>query len=187
MDIAASSTTDVVADLRLGSREAIDRLIPLLYNELRQIAHRHLASRRDGATLNTTALVNEAYLKLVDQSRAQWNDRVHFLALAAVAMRHILTDRAKARSSLKRGGDHVRVTFDESTIGVDDAPDALLQITDALDRVATIDERLARVVEYRFFGGLSNEEIAAALGITERTVERDWIKARMLLREILEA
>src|SRR5215218_8747479 len=104
---------DVVDELRLGSREAIDRLIPLLYGELRQIAHRHLSTRRDGATLNTTALVNEAYLKLVDQSRAQWNDRVHFLALAAVAMKQILMDRAKARASLKRGGNRTRVTLDD--------------------------------------------------------------------------
>ena len=178
---------DVVGDLRLGSRESIDRLVPLVYKELRQIAHRHLSSRGDGATLNTTALVNEAYLKLVDQSRAHWNDRVHFLAVAALAMRHILTDRAKARRSLKRGGDRHRVTLDDSTMAADDAPDALLQITDALDRVAIIDARLARVVEYRFFGGLSNEEIATVLGITERTVERDWIKARMLLREMLAA
>lgn len=183
----AANSIDIVDDLRLGSREAIDRLVPLLYDELRQIAHRHLSARRDGATLDTTALVNEAYLKLVDQSRAQWNDRVHFLALAAVAMKHILTDRAKARASLKRGGDRVRVTLDDETLRVDDAPDALLQITEALDRVAVIDPRLARVVDYRFFGGLSSEEIAAALGITERTVERDWIKARMLLREMLQA
>ncbi len=183
----APNPIDVVGDLRLGSRDAIDRLVPLLYDELRQIAHRHLSTRRDGATLNTTALVNEAYLKLVDQSRAQWNDRVHFLALAAVAMRHILIDRAKARTSLKRGGDNVRITLDENTIAAEEAPDALLQISDALDRVAMIDARLARVVEYRFFGGLSNEEIAAALDVTERTVERDWIKARMLLREMLEA
>lgn len=183
----AANSTDFVDDLRLGSRAAIDWLVPLLYNELRQIAHRHLSARRDGATLNTTALVNESYLKLVDQSRAQWNDRVHFLALAAVAMKHILTDRAKARASLKRGGDRIRVTLDDETLRVDDAPDALLQITEALDRVAVIDARLARVVDYRFFGGLSNEEIAAALGITERTVERDWIKARMLLREMLQA
>lgn len=102
-------------------------------------------------------------------------------------MRHILTDRAKARRSLKRGGDRLRATLDDGTMAADDAPDALLQITDALDRVALIDARLARVVEYRFFGGLSNEEIATVLGITERTVERDWIKARMLLREMLAA
>lgn len=118
---------DVVGNLRLGNRKAIDRLVPLVYNELRQIAHRHLASRSDGATLDTTALVNEAYLKLVDQSRARWNDRVHFLAVAALAMRHILTDRAKARGSLKRGGDRRRVTLGDSTIAADDAPDALLR------------------------------------------------------------
>lgn len=176
---------DVLGDVRAASRESIDQLVPMLYSELRQIAHRHLTARGGGATLNTTALVNEAYLKLVDQSRAEWNDRVHFLALAAVAMRHILIDRAKARMSLKRGGDRQLVTLDENTISVADAPDALLQITDALDRVALIDARLARIVEYRFFGGLSNEEIAAAVGVTKRTVERDWIKARMLLREML--
>lgn len=176
---------DVLGDVRAASRESIDQLVPMLYSELRQIAHRHLTARGGGATLNTTALVNEAYLKLVDQSRAEWSDRVHFLALAAVAMRHILIDRAKARMSLKRGGDRQLVTLDENTISVADAPDALLQITDALDRVALIDARLARIVEYRFFGGLSNEEIAAAVGVTERTVERDWIKARMLLREML--
>lgn len=182
-----ANQTDIVNDLRLGSREAIDRLIPLLYSELRQIAHRHLSARRDGATLNTTALVNEAYLKLVDQSRAQWNDRVHFLALAALAMKQILMDRAKARASLKRGGNRIRVTLDDEMLHVDEMPDALLQITDAIDRVAAIDARLARIVDYRFFGGLANQEIAAALGITERTVERDWIKARMLLREMLAA
>ncbi len=182
-----ANQVDVTGELRIGSREAIDRLVPLVYRELREIAHRHLMQRRDGATLDTSALVNEAYLKLAGQSHVQLNNRVHFLSVAAVAMRHILTDRAKARRSIKRGGDRCRVTLDESTISVDDAPDALLQITDALDRVEMIDPRLARIVEYRFFGGLTNEEIAAALGITERTVERDWIKARMLLREMLAA
>lgn len=169
------------------SGETIDQLVPLLYGELREIAHRHLAARRNGATLDTTALVNEAYLKLVDQSRAEWNDRVHFLGLAALAMRHILIDRAKARKSAKRGGKQFRVTLDESVLGVHDAPDALLQITDALDRLAVIDARLARIVEYRFFGGMTNAEIGSALDIAERTVERDWIKARMLLREMLAA
>lgn len=183
----ATNPIEVPGDPGVGNREALNRLVPLVYNELRQIAHRHLSARRDGATLNTSELVNEAYLKLVDQSPSQWSDRGHFLALATLAMRHILTDRAKARMSLKRGGDRCRITLDENTISADDAPDALLQITDALDRVAAIDARLARIVEYRFFGGLSNEEIAEALGINERTVERDWIKARMLLREMLAA
>lgn len=182
-----ANSIDFPGALREGNQEAVDRLVPLVYNELRQIAHRHLSSRRDGATMNTTALVHEAYLKLVDQSRAQWNDRAHFLAVAALAMRHILVDRAKARVSAKRGGEHRRVTLDDCTIATDDAPDAVLQITDAIDRVAAIDARLARVVDYRFFGGLSNEEIGIVLGVTERTVERDWIKARMLLREMLAA
>ncbi|HUQ20595.1 MAG TPA: ECF-type sigma factor [Gemmatimonadaceae bacterium] len=186
MEIAANKI-DILTDLRAGSREAIDRLIPLLYDELRQIAHRHLSARQGGATLDTTALVNEAYLKLVDQSHAQWNDRVHFLAVAAIAMKQILMDRAKARASLKRGGDQTRVTLDDERIRVEELPDTLLQITDALDRVASIDPRLARMVDLRFFGGLTNQEISAALGITEKTVERDWIKARMLLREMLAA
>jgi RNA polymerase sigma factor (TIGR02999 family) len=172
-------------DLPISSREQIDELVPLLYQELREIAHRHLAGRRNGATLNTTALINEAYLKLVDQAHAKWNDRAHFLGVAALAMRHILVDRAKARMSGKRGGGQFRVTLDDNVLGAQDAPDALLQITDSLDRLAVIDARLSRIVEYRFFGGLTNAEIATVLGITERTVERDWIKARMLLRELL--
>ncbi|MGK2962950.1 MAG: ECF-type sigma factor [Gemmatimonadaceae bacterium] len=178
---------EIPPDASFGDRESIDRLVPLLYDELCEIAHRHLSRHPDGGTLNTAALVNEAYLKLVDQSQARWNDRVHFLAVAALAMRHILTDRARARASIKRWGDRHRVTLDDNVIGLDHAPDALLQISDALDRVAKIDARLARVVEYRFFGGMSNDEIARALGIAERTVERDWVKARMLLREMLEA
>jgi RNA polymerase sigma factor (TIGR02999 family) len=177
--------TDFVEALRAGSREAVDVMVPLLYDELRQIAHRHLSGGRKDATLNTTALVNEAYLKLVDQSRAEWTDRVHFLAIAAIAMRHILIDRAKAMHAAKRGGERHRVTLDEENIAAADAPDALLEISDAIDRLSAIDGRLAKIVEYRFFGGLSSAEIAAALDITERTVERDWTKARMLLREML--
>ena len=115
---AESPFTDVLDDLRSGRREALDRLIPQLYGELREIAHRNLNGRRDGATLATTELVNEAYLKLVDQSRAEWNDRAHFLALAAVAMRHILADRAKARTALKRGGIERPVTLEEDAIGI---------------------------------------------------------------------
>ena len=173
---------DLLGELRSGRQDSIDRLVVVLYEELREIAHRHLGSRRNGSSLVTTALVNEAYLKLVDQSRAQWNDRAHFLALAAVAMRHILTDRARARVALKRGGVQRQVTLDDEALTVDHQPEAMLQLDDALERLALVDRRLARVVECRFFAGLSHEEIAEALGVTVRTVERDWAKARMLLR-----
>ena len=108
---------DLLGELRSGRQDSIDRLVVILYEELREIAHRHLGSRRNGSSLVTTALVNEAYLKLVDQSRAQWNDRAHFLALAAVAMRHILTDRARARVALKRGGVQRQVTLDDDVMG----------------------------------------------------------------------
>ncbi len=179
--------TDIQKQPGLNSGESINELMPLLYDELRQIAHRHLSARRAGATLNTTALIHEAYLRLADQSQPQWQNRVHFLGVAALAMRHILVDRARARMSAKRGGSKFRVTLDEKVLSDDDAPDGLLQITDALDKLAMIDARLSRVVEYRFFGGLTSAEIAELLGVTERTVERDWIKARMLLRELLAA
>ena len=178
---------DVLDALRSGHREALDGLTAVLYDELREIAHRHRARQGNEASLVTTALVHEAYLKLVDQSRARWNDRAHFLALAAVAMRHILTDRARSRLAAKRGGEQELVTFDDETVASDDRPGALLQIHEALDRLADLDARLAHVVEYRFFGGLTHEEIAAALGVTVRTVERDWAKARVLLRDLVVA
>jgi RNA polymerase sigma factor (TIGR02999 family) len=174
-----------LAGLRSGNREALDQMVGGLYDELREIAHRHLATKDDGGTLVTTALVHEAYLKLANQSRAHCNDRAHFLALAAVAMPHILADRAKARVALKRGGAEQPITLDEDAIAHDDRPSAIVQLDEALDRLALVDARLAHVVECRFFGGLTNEEIAATLGVTARTVERDWVKARMLLREVL--
>ena len=178
---------DVLTELRSGKHGALDQLIPLLYNELRAIAHRQLALRAPGGTLSTTALVHEAYLKLVDQSHADWRDRAHFLAVASLAMRHVLVDRAKARSAQKRGGDRRRITLDDSHIAVDDQPDALLQLDEAMIWLAQLEPRLARVVECRFFGGLTEEEIAEALGVTVRTVQRDWAKARMLLQRQLEA
>lgn len=180
----AETHDDILDRLRSGNRAALDEITSLLYNELREIAHRQNAARRDD-TLTTTALVHEAYLKLVDQSRARWNDRAHFLALAAVAMRHILTDRARARLTAKRGGAHEVVTLDDETVASDERPGPLLQIHEALDRLAVIDERLARIVEYRFFGGLTNEEIGTVLGVAVRTVERDGSKARVLLQDLL--
>ena len=180
---------EILAALRGGHQESLDSLVQLLYQELRTIAHRHLAKRRrggEGGTLATTALVHEVYIKLVDQTRAEWSDRAHFLALAAVAMRHILIDQAKAKMTSKRGGSRQPVTLDDAAVAAaDDSPEALLSINDALDRLAAIDRRLAQVVECRFFGGLSDEETAVALGVTKRTVQRDWVKARMLLRRSL--
>ena len=181
-DATRRDVGDTLEDLRSGGRDALDRVTARLYDELREIAHRHGARRDAAETLATTALVHEVYLKLVGQSRAQWNDRAHFLAVAAVAMRHILADRAKARVRLKRGGLQHAVTLDEDNVGVVDDALALLEMDEALDRLAEVDPRLARVVECRFFGSLTNEEIAEALGVTVRTVERDWAKARMLLR-----
>ena len=169
-----------------GGHAAVDDLLPLVYQQLRRIAHRELGRLPRGGTLETGELVHEAYLKLAAARGAPMPDQSRFLALASVAMRHVIMDRAKARRRLKRGGAQGRVTFDEDRIAVEDRSEVLLQLDEALDRLAELEPRLARVVECRFFGGLSEEEIAAALGITVRTVQRDWAKARMLLRRELD-
>ena len=171
--------------LRSGRRESLDSLMPIVYEHLRAVARHHLAVRNDGGTLSTTGLVHEAYLKLVGQSRIAWSDRAHFFALASVAMRHVLVDRARARLAHKRDGVMFRVTLDDNRVADESQPEALLEINDAVDRLAEVEPRLAQVVECRFFGGLSEEETATALGITTRTVQRDWVKARMLLRRAL--
>jgi RNA polymerase sigma factor (TIGR02999 family) len=175
---------EVTPDLRSGRRDTLDRLMPIVYEHLRVIARHQLAGREGGGTLSTTGLVHEAYLKL-DQSSAAWSDRGHFFALASVAMRHVLVDRAKARVAQKREGALHRVTLDEEQVAGDDQPEVMLDINDAVDRLAEVEPRLARVVECRFFGGLSEVETAEALGVTARTVQRDWAKARMLLRRAL--
>lgn len=184
--MAVTVDLEALADLgRSGGREALDQLLPGVYRELCAIAHRRLIAGPPGASLSTSDLVHEAYLKLVDQPNAKWEDRAHFFALASVAMRHILVDRAKARTALKRGGPRRSITLDEDVIAVADQAEALLDINEALDGLAETDARLARVVECRFFGGMSEEEIAEAFGVTVRTVQRDWAKARMLLRRAL--
>lgn len=174
-----------VVELRDGRRDTLDRLMPQLYEELHAIAHRQLARRGGGGTLTTTGLVHEAYLKLVDQSRVAWRDNAHLLALVAIAMRHVLVDRAKARCAMKRDGALYRIPLDDEQIAAADQPEAMLQLNEAIDNLEAVDPRLARVVDCRFFGGFSEEEIAAALGITVRTVQRDWSKARMILRRAL--
>jgi RNA polymerase sigma factor (TIGR02999 family) len=180
-------SSSLLAALESGSRESLERLAPALYQQLRHIAHRQLGKRPNGGTLQTTELVHEAYLKVVAGTPGNIPEETHFLALASLAMRHVLVDRAKARRRLKRGGGQGHITFDDERIAVDDEPEALLGLDDALTWLATMEPRLARVVECRFFGGLTAEEIAAALGVTTRTVERDWAKARMLLRRRLES
>jgi len=182
-----SSTTPIglPSELRGDSPESVDRLVALAYHELRAIAHRRLGARDADGTLSTTALVNEAYLRLVDQSRAGSYERSHFLAVASLAMRHVLVDRARERVTLKRGGVRHRVTLDDAHLAVDAEPNMLLELDDALHRLAEFEPRLARVVECRFFGGLTEPETAEALGVTMRTVQRDWVKARVLLRRAL--
>ena len=182
---SSATPVDLLSELRRDSPESVDRLVALAYHELRAIAHRRLAARGPSGTLSTTALVNEAYLKLVDQSRGGSYERAHFLAVASLAMRHVLVDRARERVALKRGGVRQRVTLDDEHLAVEAEPDALLELEDALHRLAGFDPRLARVVECRFFGGLTEPETAQALGITVRTVQRDWVKARVLLRRAL--
>ena len=172
-------------ELLTGRRDTLDRLMPEVYDELRAIARRQLSGREGGGTLSTTGLVHEAYLKLVAQSRIAWRDRSHFFALASVAMRHVLVDRARARLAHKREGGLHRITLDNELTAAPDQPDAMLQLSDAIERLAQVEPRLARVVDCRFFGGMSDADIAEALEVTTRTVQRDWAKARVLLRRAL--
>src|SRR5689334_9150433 len=180
------SITQLLTDLRAGRREAFDQILPLVYNELRRTARRELAVRPNDS-LSTTALVHELYLKFSRTGRADWRDRAHFLGVAAVAMRHILVDRARRRTAEKRGGTQAYVTLEDELVVSDNHAESLLELHDALDQLARLDERLARVVECRFFGGMTEQETAEALGIAVRTVRRDWIKARGLLYEALGA
>ena len=175
------------------ARETIDAAVAAAYRELREIAHRRLGRAAvGGGTFSTTGLVHETYLRLAEQSAGvgAWNDRGHFLAVASLAMRYVLVDRARARMTRKRGGggagDHI-VTLDDEVMGADGQAEMVLDLNDALERLAAWDPRLARVVDCRFFGGLSETETAEALGVTVRTVQRDWVKARVLLRRSLEA
>ncbi|CAN5823860.1 sigma-70 family RNA polymerase sigma factor [soil metagenome] len=178
-----------IADLLLqtgnGGHDALDRVFPLVYEELRRLAHRQLRAEPTGHTLCTTALVHEAYLRLADQTRGQWRDRAHFLAIAAVAMRRILVDHARRHGSAKRGGALRRVPLENADLAIEERAELLVALDDALSRLAALDGRQARVVECRFFGGMTEEETAEALGIGLRTAKRDWAKPRSwLYREI---
>jgi len=169
-----------------GDRTALQRLIPLVQRELRQIAESCMAGERKGHTLQVTALMNEAYLRLVDINGIHWENRAHFLAMAARVMRRILVDHARTRGSLKRGGSAARVTLDEALLVTGEPSPALVALDAALDALASIDERKSRVVELRYFGGLSVEETASALSVSRDTVLRDWRLAKIWLKRELE-
>lgn len=171
-------------DIRQGKADARERLYALVYEDLRRIARHHLRGRPTG-TLGTTAMVNEAYLRLAGAEANSWNDRVHFLSVASTAMRQILVDHARRKLAAKRGGGAAAVTLDEARVGSGSQIEDVLAIDQALERLKGLNERLARVVELRFFGGLSVEETAGVLDVTDRTVKRDWQKARSVLHAFL--
>lgn len=181
--------TALLARIRDGDRSAMDELYPLVYDELRRRAHRQLAVLRPGDTLGTTALVHETYLKLAAAASRSYLDRVHFLAVASRAMRQIVIDDARQKLAAKRGGGLAARTLgigEGPPTGSDERAARLLALDDALERLAQLDERLARTVELRFFGDLSVEETATALGVSPRTVKRDWHKARAILHAALD-
>lgn len=184
MSDSGAAVTTLLRAWRLGDQAAFDRLTPLVYDELRRRARHYLRAERPNHTLRPTALVHEVYLRMVHLDRVDWRDRSHFFALAARQMRRILVDSARARRYRKRGGGAVNVTFDEALAASARAPD-LVALDEALDLLARQDDRKARVVELRFFGGLTNEEIAAVLGVSTDTVTRDWQMAKLWLRREL--
>jgi RNA polymerase sigma factor (TIGR02999 family) len=182
--------TSLLAAARQGDSNATHRLMALVYDELRVLARRQLRHRRPGQTITTTALVHEAYLKLVDHGGITWQDRSHFFSVAALAMRHILVDSARRHVAKKRGGEEVRIEFDELRLGGEE-PDAearaveVLAVDRALTSLANLNERLSQLVELRFFAGLTEEETAQVMETSERTVRRDWRKARAFLFQAL--
>jgi RNA polymerase sigma-70 factor, ECF subfamily len=171
---ASSDVTALLLAWGRGEQTALNRLLPLVHEELRRVARRHMAGERGGDTLQPTALVNEAYLRLVDLQRIQWQNRAHFFAMAARIMRRVLVDIARGKAYQKRGGGAQRVTFIESRSPAKEPEYELIALNDALETLAKLDERKSRVVELRYFGGLTLEETAEALGISRLTVIRDW-------------
>jgi RNA polymerase sigma factor (TIGR02999 family) len=197
--MGAQTETTEHLETRPGSSDssAWDRIVPLVYTELRAIAHRQLQRERESHTLNTTALVHEAFLRLADQPDIKWQSEAHFFAIAARVMRQVLVDYARYHRAAKREGAHQPLELDAiaaresepraiALLLADERADQLVALDEALARLAELDERLVRVVECRFFGDLTEEETAQALGVTARTVRRDWVKARAWLQRALE-
>src|SRR5688572_2646461 len=177
--------TQLLAEWREGNQEALDELYPLLYDELHRLARRYMSRERKGHTLQTTALINEAYVRLVDQRSVQWANRSHFFAMSAQIMRRILIDHARRHAYAKRGGGAQQISLEEAATVVPGQASELLRLDEALKSLAEMDSRRSHVVELRYFGGLSNEEIAGVLKISENTVTRDWNMARAWLYQQL--
>src|SRR5262245_16395647 len=186
-DSAPHRVTQLLLSWREGDEAALAELVPLVFDEHRRLAKRHMRTEKNGHVLQTTALINEAYVRLIDLSRVRWQDRAHFFAIASRLMRRILVDFARAGAAKKRGGEHEIVRLDTKAV-IADGPDAdLVALDDALNALAKVDERKSRVVEMRFFGGLTVEETAESLGVSPETVMRDWRMAKLwLLRELSE-
>jgi RNA polymerase sigma-70 factor, ECF subfamily len=184
-DPQTGAVTELLVAWGKGDDGALERLVPLVQAELRRIARRHMAHERHGHTLQPTALVNEAYLRLVDARHVQWQDRAHFFAMSSRLMRRVLVDAARRRGYQKRGGGNPNITLDEERIEARDRGADVIALDDALTALAAIDQRKSEVVEMRYFGGLSIEETAEALGLSVRTVKRDWTIAKLwLAREL---
>ena len=175
----------LLAAVRDGEAGAMDRLFPLVYDELHDLARRQVRRTGPGQTLDTTALLHEAYLKLAERPQPGWNDRNHFVAVASTVMRHLLVDHARERAAQKRGGDLQRSPLEGLSVSVPAPVEDLLALDEALDRLGAVDPRLVKLVEMRFFGGLSEGEIGELMEVSERTVRRDWRKAKALLFDML--
>lgn len=173
--------TQLLVDWRNGDASALNQLLPLVYDELHRLAKRYMAHERQNHTLQATALVNEAYLRLAGQAPNEWQNRAHFFGVAAQVMRHLLVDHARARQYAKRGGGAQQITLDEAVAVMPEASVEVIALNDALDRLAHLDERKARIVELRYFGGLSADETAEVLGLSEITIKREWLKAKAWL------
>jgi RNA polymerase sigma-70 factor, ECF subfamily len=181
----SAMVTRLLAQARAGDEAALADVFPLVYRELHELAQRQLAREADGHTLSPTALLHEAYIRLIDYTRMQWTDRAHFLAVAATAMRRVLVDHARSHRSQKRGGSLNRVPLDVVNLPAEERSELLIVLDEALTRLQELDRRQAQVVECRFFAGLTEAETAEGLGVSLRTVKRDWAKARAwLYREI---
>ena len=185
VDVPSHDVTRLLARWKEGDEAALQQLVPIVHEELRRLARRQMAGERPGHTLQPTALVNEAYLRLVNLKQMQWQDRAHFFAMGARLMRRILVDFARSRGYQKRGGGAKQVSFTQALEVAEGQPTDVVALNDALEALAAVDERTSRVVELRYFGGLSVEETAEVLKVSRETVKRDWKFAKMwLLRHL---